>query len=45
MSQLMCRGPSSFSKSLMAVKMGRSGQPVQKEGGRGSTWAVASATA
>ena len=35
MSQLMCSGPSSRCSSFMAVKIGRSGQPVQKPGGRG----------
>ena len=37
MSQLTWCGPSSRSTSFMAVKMGRSGQPVQNEGGRGWT--------
>src|SRR5881275_3650767 len=30
-------GPSSFSTSFIAEKIGRSGQPVQKPGGRGGT--------
>ena len=41
MSQLTWCGPSSRSSSLMAVKIGRSGQPVQNEGGRGCTSSVA----
>ena len=38
MSQLTWCGPSSRSTSFMAVKIGRSGQPVQNEGGRRWTW-------
>ncbi len=30
-------GPSSFSTSFIAAKIGRSGQPMQKPGGRGGT--------
>ena len=37
MSQLTWCGPSSRSTSFIAVKMGRSGQPVQNDGGRGWT--------
>src|ERR1700730_15141452 len=39
MSQLTWCGPSSRSTSLMAVKIGRSGHPVQNDGGRAWTWA------
>ena len=35
MSQLTWWAPSSRSTSFIAVKIGRSGQPVQNEGGRG----------
>ena len=36
-------GPSSFSTSFIAAKIGRSGQPMQKPGGRGGTCAGVSA--
>jgi hypothetical protein len=42
MSQLTWCGPSSRSTSFKAVKIGRSGQPVQKDGGRPCTCATAS---
>ena len=34
MSMDTCMGPRSRIKSFMAAKMGRSGHPVQKDGGR-----------
>src|SRR6185295_814651 len=37
MSQLTWWGPSSRSTSFMAAKIGRSGQPVQNDGGRPCT--------
>ena len=37
MSALTWCGPNSFSTNFMAAKIGRSGQPVQKPGGRGCT--------
>ena len=37
MSALMCIRPTSRSASLIAAKTGRSGQPVQKAGGRVGT--------
>src|SRR3569832_1914638 len=37
MSAAMWCGPSSFSTSFIAAKIGRSGHPVQKPGGRGGT--------
>src|SRR3569833_3462600 len=37
MSAAMWCGPSSFSTSFIAAKLGRSGHPVQKPGGRGGT--------
>ncbi len=37
MSAAMWCGPSSFSTSFIAAKIGRSGQPVQKPGGRPCT--------
>ena len=36
--------PSSFSTSFMAAKIGRSGQPVQKPGGRGGTMSASALT-
>ena len=42
MSQLTWKRPSSFSTSFMAVKSGRSGQPVQKPAGRAGTSAIES---
>src|SRR3569833_1832510 len=37
MSAAMWWGPSSFSTSFIAAKLGRSGQPVKTPGGRGGT--------
>jgi hypothetical protein len=45
MSALMWCAPSSCSTSLIALKIGRSGQPVQKPGGRAWTWAASVAGA
>ena len=38
MSAATCRGPSSCCTSVSAEKTGRSGQPIQKPGGRGAPW-------
>ena len=45
MSALTWCGPSSRSTSFMAVKIGRSGQPVQKPGGRADTLSASGAAA
>ena len=44
MSAAMWCGPSSFSTSFIAAKIGRSGQPVQKPGGRGGTASASALT-